>query len=139
MFWKSSFRTTKCSLNSYDTESWDGCYMVLNATFNTISVISWRSVLLVEETGVSGENRQPDAGHWQTLSHYVVSNTPLHEQNSELTTLMVIGTDYIGSCKCSWYLHIMITTLTALIFRDVSIKRSVSWGLNCKIAKDHDK
>jgi hypothetical protein len=26
--------------------------MVLNATFNTISVISWRSVLLVKETGV---------------------------------------------------------------------------------------
>ena len=29
--------------------------MVFNATFNNISVISWRSVLLVEETGVSGE------------------------------------------------------------------------------------
>jgi hypothetical protein len=31
-------------------------FMVLNATFNNISVISWRSVLLVEETGVPGEN-----------------------------------------------------------------------------------
>jgi hypothetical protein len=30
--------------------------MVFNATFNTISTISWRSVLLVEETGVHGEN-----------------------------------------------------------------------------------
>ena len=29
--------------------------MVFNATFNNISVISKRSVLLVEETGVSGE------------------------------------------------------------------------------------
>jgi hypothetical protein len=28
-------------------------FMVFNATFNNISVISWRSVLLVEETGVS--------------------------------------------------------------------------------------
>ena len=27
------------------------CLMVFNATFNKISVISWRSVLLVEETG----------------------------------------------------------------------------------------
>ena len=27
-------------------------FMVFNATFNNISVISWRSVLLVEETGV---------------------------------------------------------------------------------------
>jgi hypothetical protein len=33
--------------------------MVFNATFNNISVISWRSVLLVEETGVSGENHRP--------------------------------------------------------------------------------
>jgi hypothetical protein len=30
--------------------------MVFNATFNNISVISWPSVLLVEETGVPGEN-----------------------------------------------------------------------------------
>jgi len=29
--------------------------MVFNATFNNISVISWQSVLLVEETGVPGE------------------------------------------------------------------------------------
>ena len=27
--------------------------MVFNVTFNNISVISWRSVILVEETGVS--------------------------------------------------------------------------------------
>ena len=29
--------------------------MVLTATFNDISVISWQPVLLMEETGVSGE------------------------------------------------------------------------------------
>jgi hypothetical protein len=29
--------------------------VVFNATFNTISVISWRSVLLVEETRLPGE------------------------------------------------------------------------------------
>jgi len=28
------------------------CVMVFYATFNNISVISWRSILLVEETGV---------------------------------------------------------------------------------------
>jgi hypothetical protein len=32
--------------------------MVLNATFNNISVILWRSVLLVEEIGVPNENHQ---------------------------------------------------------------------------------
>jgi len=30
--------------------------MVFNATFNNISVISWQSGLLVEETGIPGEN-----------------------------------------------------------------------------------
>jgi hypothetical protein len=30
--------------------------MVFNATFKNISVIPWRSVLLVEETGVLGGN-----------------------------------------------------------------------------------
>jgi hypothetical protein len=33
--------------------------MVFNATFNNISVILWQSLLLVEETGASGENHQP--------------------------------------------------------------------------------
>ena len=31
----------------------------LNANFNNISVISWRSVLLVDETGAPGENHAP--------------------------------------------------------------------------------
>jgi hypothetical protein len=37
--------------------------MVFNATFNNISVISWRLVLLVEETGVPEENYRPAASH----------------------------------------------------------------------------
>jgi len=37
--------------------------MVFKATFNNISVISWQSVLLVEETGVPGENHQTAASH----------------------------------------------------------------------------
>ena len=35
---------------------WMVCFMVFNATFNNISVKSWRSVLLVQETGGTGEN-----------------------------------------------------------------------------------
>ena len=37
--------------------------MVFNATFNTISAISWRSVLLVEQSGsaVPEENYRPVA------------------------------------------------------------------------------
>ena len=50
--------------------------VVFNATFNNMSVISWRSTLFVEETGVPGENNRHAAGHWQTLSDNVVSSTP---------------------------------------------------------------
>ena len=58
--------------------------MVLNTTFNNISVISWFSIFLVEETRVPRENRRPVASHWQTLSHNVVLNTP-HEQDSNFS------------------------------------------------------
>ena len=53
-----------------------GWFIMFNATSNNISVISWWSVLLVEETG---ENHQ-------ILSHNVWS-TPRHEQdtNSQLS------------------------------------------------------
>ena len=37
--------------------------MVFNATFSNTSVISWRSILLVEETVVLGETHQPIASH----------------------------------------------------------------------------
>jgi hypothetical protein len=45
--------------------------MVFNATFNNISVISWQTLLLVEETG---ENHRSVA----ILSH----NVAIHEQGS---------------------------------------------------------
>jgi S1-C subfamily serine protease len=60
--------------------------MVFNATVINISDISWwRSVLLVEETGVPGENPQPLASHSQTVSYNVVSRTPRHERDSNLS------------------------------------------------------
>ena len=37
--------------------------MVFNTTFNNISETLWWSVLLVEETGVPGENHRPVASH----------------------------------------------------------------------------
>ena len=39
--------------------------MVFNATFNSILAISWRSVLLVEQTGVRGKQQWPVESHWQ--------------------------------------------------------------------------
>ena len=38
-------------------------FMVFNATFNNISVISWGSILLMEETGIPRENHRPVTSH----------------------------------------------------------------------------
>ena len=89
----------------YTNEVW---FMVLNATFNNISVISWRSVLLVEET-VYPEKTTDLSQVTDILSHNVVSSTPRHEQDFELTTLVVMGTDCTGSCKSNYHM-IMATT-----------------------------
>ena len=51
-----------------------GWFMVFNATFNNISVISWWSVLVVEETGAPGENHRPVASQFQTLPRSVASS-----------------------------------------------------------------
>jgi hypothetical protein len=45
--------------------------MVFNTTFNNISVISWGSILLVEETGIQEENHRPVSNHGQILTHNV--------------------------------------------------------------------
>ena len=43
--------------------------MEFNVTFNNISVISWRSELLVEETGVPGGNKPPSCG--KSLTNFI--------------------------------------------------------------------
>ena len=45
--------------------------MVFNATFSNILAISWRSILLVEETGVPGENHRSDASHFVLIPKLV--------------------------------------------------------------------
>ena len=64
-----------------------GWFMVFNATFNNISVMSWRSVLIVKETADLSQVTQ-------YCIEYISSWTGF-----ELTTLVVIGTDCTGSCK----------------------------------------
>ena len=79
--------------------------MVFNATFNNISAISWRSVLLVEETGVTGENYRPSTSRWQTLSHKVV--LPERDSNSQ-RYWWGTGTDCIESCKSNYHAITMV-------------------------------
>ena len=57
--------------------------IVFNATFNNISAISWRSVLLVEETGVP-EKATDLPQVTDKLSHNVVLSTPHHERGSTI-------------------------------------------------------
>jgi hypothetical protein len=48
--------------------------------------------------GGPGENHRPVASHWQTLSHDVV-HLALIEIRTHHNASVVIGTDWIGSCK----------------------------------------
>ena len=80
---------------------------MLTATFNNISVKSWRPVLLVKENGGHGEKHPFAARQWQTFSHNVLSNTPQHE----ITTSVEIVTECTGRYKSIYH---TITIRTAL-------------------------
>ena len=84
--------------------------MVLNASFNNISVIflSRQSILLVEKTALPGENHIPVASHSQIIYCCIEYTSPW--AGFELTTLVVIGTDCIGSCKSNY--HMITTTVS---------------------------
>ena len=64
--------------------------MVFNATFNKHSVVSWWSVLLVEETGVPGE-KPPTCRKSLTNCMHTVFRVHFVWAGFELTTLVVIG------------------------------------------------
>ena len=80
--------------------------MVFNATFNNISVLSWQSVLLMEQTGVPG------------VVH-------LAWEGFKLTTLVVIGTDIIGSYKSNY--HTIMTTHPPFLLKKHKFYHKLIW------------
>jgi hypothetical protein len=78
--------------------------MVFNATSNNISDILWQTVLLVEET--LSTRRKP----LKNLITQCCIEYTLQREGFKFTTLVVIGTDCIGSCKSN---YVMITATTA--------------------------
>ena len=75
--------------------------MVFNATFNNISVISWRPVLLVDETTDMSQITDK-------FYHIMLYRVHLAMTGFERTTLVAIGPDYTVN------LNHAITTTTAL-------------------------
>jgi hypothetical protein len=114
-----------------------GCgFMVFNTTFNNISVISWWSVLLVEETGGPGENHRPATR--QTLSHNVVHLA----LSGSRTHIGGDGTDCIGNSKSNYHMimattaplnHLMLNNYITSVFHwNVTIWLVMKWSHDYK-------
>jgi hypothetical protein len=80
--------------------------MVFNATFNNSSAISWGSLLLVEETSIE----------------YTLLWTGF-----ELTTLVVIATDYTGSSESKLYLKDILLKIVTAVIRSQPITEIFTW------------
>jgi hypothetical protein len=119
--------------------------MVFNAIFNNISVISWRSVLLVEEICVPGENHHPDSSRWQTLSHKVVSSTPrlsgirIHNETALCNIIYMNISVLIQNFKHLPHISLTFRLITVLKSKSILIYGvNSSWPEKYVMSRSHD-
>ena len=109
---------------------WGGWVMVFNATFNNISVKSWRSVLFVEETRLPGENHQPVASHIVLYRiHRDMSRIQTHDFNGDRHVVVNTITNSL-----SWSIEV----LSILTF-SINVYLFLFYNRNSKFAYDDIK
>jgi len=110
---------------------WFSWVIVFNATFNNISVISWRSVLLVEEAGVI--RRKPSTCR-KSLTNFITYmlyrvHLAMNGVWFEITTIVVIDTDCTGNCKSNYHTVVGIPCYVFILLRLTITMLFICWSI----------